>query len=218
MTLYTVGHSNQSFEEFAEMLQSQKIGVIVDVRSVPASKYTPQFNKEPLQIALKKIGIVYMSFAEEFGARRTDSLDENNNVNFEKAVKTEAFQRGFARVMKGLNEGLRISLMCSEANPLGCHRFAMVSRYFFEHGVDVQHIVKERSSDGSIKIALKSHRQLQDEMVADYVKRKKIPSVSPADLFGDGEITNEQQIVLAYRAKNSEIAYHQEPELEYEYL
>lgn len=40
-TLYTVGHSNQTFDDLLKMLQAQYINVIVDVHSVPASKYTP---------------------------------------------------------------------------------------------------------------------------------------------------------------------------------
>lgn len=208
--LYTIGHSNQSFEEFATMLQSQRINVIVDVRSVPASKYTPQFNKEPLQTLLKRINITYMSFADEFGARRTDAFDENNNVDFEKAVLTPAFQKGVQRLKTGLDNGFRISLMCSEANPIDCHRFAMVSRYFFEHGVDVQHIMKETKTGELPKIVVVGHKELQDKMVAEYVHKKKIPLVCPPDMFGENEITPEQQIVLAYRQKNKEIAYHQE--------
>ena len=210
-TLYTIGHSNQGFEEFLEMLQSQKINVIVDVRSVPASKYTPQFNREPLQAALNRAGIHYMWFGEEFGARRTDSLDVDNKVNFEKAVQTLAFLRGTERVLNGLQKGYRISLMCSEAHPLECHRFAMVSRWFFEHDVDVQHIVRDEQGQ---TIAV-PHQTLQDEMVAEYVRKKKIPQVQPPDMFGENECTKEQQIVLAYRQKNKEIAYQQEIEDRY---
>ena len=175
-TLYTVGHSNQTFEDLLGMLQAQHINVIVDVRSVPASKYTPQFNQQPLSAALQREHIHYLHFGNEFGARRTDALDADNKVDFEKAVLTPAFQEGVKRLMDGLHKGYRISLMCSEANPLECHRFAMVSRYFFEHGVDVQHIVHA------------------------------------PDMFGENECTKEQQIVLAYRQKNKEIAYQQETE------
>ena len=210
-SLYTVGHSNQSFEQFLEMLQSQGINVIVDVRSVPASKYTPQFNREPLQAALNRAGIHYMWFGEEFGARRTDALDADNKVDFEKAVQTPAFLRGTERVLNGLQKGYRISLMCSEAHPLECHRFAMVSRWFFEHCVDMQHIVHDENGQ---TIAV-PHKQLQDEMVAEYVRKKKIPQVQPPDMFGENECTKEQQIVLAYRQKNKEIAYQQEIEERY---
>ena len=211
MTLYSIGHSNQSFEDFLEMLQSQGINVIVDVRSVPASKYTPQFNREPLQVALNRSGIHYMWFGEEFGARRTDALDADNKVDFEKAVQTPAFLRGTERVLNGLQKGYRISLMCSEAHPLECHRFAMVSRWFFEHGVDMQYIVHDENGQ-TITIP---NKQLQDEMVAEYVRKKKIPQVQPPDMFGENECTKEQQIVLAYRQKNKEIAYQQEIEERY---
>ena len=211
MTLYSIGHSNQTFEQFLEMLQSQGINVIVDVRSVPASKYTPQFNREPLQAALNRSGIHYMWFGEEFGARRTDALDADNKVDFEKAVQTPAFLRGTERVLNGLQKGYRISLMCSEAHPLECHRFAMVSRWFYEHGVDMQHIVHDENGQ---TVAI-SHKQLQDEMVAEYVRKKKIPQVQPPDMFGENECTKEQQIALAYRQKNKEIAYQQEIEERY---
>jgi len=207
-TLYTVGHSNQSFEDLLGMLQAQHINVIVDVRSVPASKYTPQFNQKPLQAALQREGVHYLHFGNEFGARRTDALDEDNKVDFEKAVLTPAFQEGVKRLMDGLHKGYRISLMCSEANPLECHRFAMVSRYFFEHGVDVQHIVHNENGD----VTCIPHQQLQDEMVKEYVRKKKIPEVQPPDMFCENECTKEQQVVLAYRQKNKEIAYQQETE------
>ncbi len=209
-TLYTIGHSNQSFGEFLQMLQSQFINVIVDVRSVPASKYNPQFNSDILRLELGRNHIHYMHFGKEFGARRTDCLDEHNNVDFEKAVTTPAFLRGVDRLMDGLNKGFRISLMCSEGNPLECHRFALVSRYFYEHGVHVKHIVKKILSNGELSIYTVDHKTLQDEMISEYEKKGKIPAVCPPDLFGLNECTTEQQIVLAYRQKNKEIAYHQQ--------
>lgn len=211
--LFTIGHSNQTFEEFLQMLQSQQINVVVDVRSIPASKYTPQFNKEPLSASLKRNNIAYLHFGEEFGARRTDALDEFNNVNFEKAVTTENFQKGVERILNGLQKGYRISFMCSEANPLECHRFALVSRYFFEHGINVIHIMRDKEQDPTTGTFTKSHQELQNEMIAEYVKKKRVPAVCAPDMFGENEVTPGQQIILAYRQKNKEIAYHQqEPE------
>ncbi len=205
-TIYTIGHSNQSLDEFLEMLQTIGIQVVADVRSVPASKYTPQFNREHLQAELKQNGIVYLPFGEEFGARRTDSLDANGKVNFEKAVLTPAFLHGTERMMNGLQKGYKIALMCSEANPLECHRFAMVSRWFFQHGINVEHIVHDAENN----TILRSHKELQDEMVAEYVRKKKIPQIQPPDMFGENECTEEQQIALAYQQKNKEIGYKQQ--------
>ena len=205
--LYSVGHSNQSQEEFLELLKKHDVNCIVDVRSVPASKYTPQFNMEPLKWFLKKNDIQYLHFGEEFGARRTDSLNIEGQVDFEQAVRTTNFNRGVERLMNGLQKGFRISLMCSEANPLECHRFSLVSRYFYDNGLDVQHILK----DGE----LASHEFLEKEMIDEYLHSKK-PKLADIDqLFGS--YTAEDQRCDAYRLKNKEIGYKPQYELEETY-
>jgi uncharacterized protein (DUF488 family) len=104
--LYSVGHSNQSQEEFLQLLLAHNVNCIVDVRSVPASKYTPQFNMEPLKWFLKSHDIQYLHFGDEFGARRTGCLDDNEQVNFELAVQTSSFKHGVERLMKGLATSL----------------------------------------------------------------------------------------------------------------
>ena len=209
-TLYTIGHSNQTYNEFLSMLQSQGINVIVDVRSVPASKYTPQFNQAPLKASLLRSGINYLHFGDQFGARRNDAFDKDKKVDFELAVQTSAFLEGVERITNGINKGYKIALMCSEAEPLECHRFAMVSRYFHEHGFDVQHIVKRHDDTLGTIVTTKPHLELQTEMIAEYVRKKKVPQVCPPDMFGENEVTPEKQIALAYQQKNKEIAYQEQ--------
>ena len=205
--LYSVGHSNQSQEEFLELLKKHGINCIVDVRSVPASKYTPQFNLEPLKWFLRANEIQYLHFGDEFGARRTDCLDADGQVNFEKAIDTANFQRGVERLMNGLQKGFRISLMCSEANPLECHRFALVSRFFYDNGLDVQHILK----DGE----LASHAALEKQMIDEYLHSKKHRLAETDQLFGS--YTEEDQRRDAYRLKNKEIGYKPQYEMEETY-
>ena len=198
--LYSVGHSNQTQEEFLELLKSHDVNCIVDVRSVPASKYTPQFNMEPLKWFLKSHGIQYLHFGEEFGARRTDCLDADEQVNFEKAIETPNFKRGVDRLMNGLAKGFRISLMCSEANPLECHRFSLVARYFYDHWLDVQHILKDAE--------LVSHKALEEEMIAEFLHSRKFRVPEVDELFGS--YTVEDQRRDAYRQKNKEIGHRME--------
>ena len=197
--LYTVGHSNQTQEEFLELLKSHDVNCIVDVRSVPASKYTSQFNMEPLKWFLKNHDIQYLHFGEEFGARRTDCLDADGQVNFELAVETPNFKRGVERLMKGLEKGFRIALMCSEANPLECHRFSLVSRYFYDNGLDVQHILKGAE--------LAPHKVLEDEMIAEFLRSRKYHLSEVDELFGT--YSAEAQRRDAYRQKNREIGFQQ---------
>ena len=146
-TIYTIGHSNHEIDYFLELLQSQKINCVVDVRSIPASKYNPQFNQKPLGAFLKKNEIIYMHFGDEFGARQEDEklLDENGCVNFIWFQKTRAFQEGIERIDIGLEKGFKIALMCSEGNPLECHRFSMISVYLESIDIEVQHILKNKT-------------------------------------------------------------------------
>ena len=205
--LYSIGHSSQTQDEFLALLTPVGINCIVDVRSVPASKYSPQFNQEALKWFLKSHGIQYLHFGDEFGARRTDSFDKDGQVNFEKAVKTTQFQQGVDRLMKGLEKGYQIALMCSESDPLECHRFSMVSRYFYDHGLDVQHILK----DGT----LVSHASLEKKMINQFLHSRKY-RLSEVDLLF-GTYSEEDQRNDAYRLKNKEIGYKPELQLEEEY-
>lgn len=199
--LYTVGHSNQTVDAFLQLIKQFEINCIVDVRSVPASKYSPQFNEEPLSAFLKRHDVYYLPFGHYFGARRYDCLNEYGQVDFEQAVHTPAFLQGAERLLGGLRKGFHISLMCSEADPLECHRFSLVSRYFHENGLTVKHILKDAETA--------SHAELETQMIRDYVKRKKLPETDT--LFGLYDA--EQQRKDAYRLKNKEIGFVQQEEL-----
>ena len=59
--IYTVGHSNHSIDYFKELIDTYKINCIIDVRSVPASTYNPQFNKDALNNYLIYHKIIYFS-------------------------------------------------------------------------------------------------------------------------------------------------------------
>lgn len=192
--LFTVGHSNGTLERLLNLIKLADVNCIIDVRSVPASSYSPHFNKESLQKFLNNNGVLYGHFGEEFGARRTDSYIDGQ-VNFEKAVTTEAFQRGVKRIEKGLANGYRIAFMCSESKPLDCHRFSMISRFFVDNGYEVSHILH---SDEIV-----SHSVLEKEMIDIYVKKKKLREV---DLMF-GEYDSDMQRVDAYRLKNKDIGY-----------
>lgn len=200
--LYTIGHSNQSQEEFLRLLKSHTVNCIVDVRSVPSSKFSPQFNSEPIKYFLKSNDVQYLHLGNEFGARRTDCLDNSGQVNFEQAICTPRFQAGVNRIVTGLGKGYNIALMCSESNPLDCHRFSLIARYFYDNGFDVMHILKGAE--------LASHKDLETKMIDEYLlsKKKRLPEID--QMFGT--YTREDQRRDAYRLKNKEIGY--KPQLE----
>ena len=196
-TIYTIGHSNHSLEEFLTLLQDYEVECIIDVRSIPASSYSPQFNQESLKLFLKKNNVQYLYFGEEFGARRTDCLNEKGQVDFEEAMKTPAFLSGVARIERGLEKGYHIALMCSEGNPLECHRFSLLSRFFFDRGINILHILK----DGN----LASQQYLEKQMINDFMHSKKYHLSEIDEIFGT--YSKQDQRKDAYRLKNKEIGY-----------
>ncbi|MBY0425900.1 MAG: DUF488 domain-containing protein [Cytophagales bacterium] len=149
MEIFTIGSSLLTESEFLNNLRKYNIDALVDVRSVPFSNFTPQFNENNLKIFLRKNKIHYIPMSKEFGARRVEKdAYSGNKVDFIKTANLPIFKEGIKRIEKGLKKGLRIALMCTEKDPLDCHRFILVSRNLKkELGVDVNHI----HIDGSIE-------------------------------------------------------------------
>jgi uncharacterized protein (DUF488 family) len=88
--IYTVGHSTHPLNYFLSLLQEYHVNCLVDVRSVAASSYNPQFKREPFSNFLKNNGIIYLHLPEEFGARQSESdlLDEKGKVDFSKVRRS----------------------------------------------------------------------------------------------------------------------------------
>mgnify|MGYP002777874138 CR=1 FL=1 len=194
LPVFTVGHSNHPFPYFLELLQAHGITCLVDVRSVAASAYNPQFNGGVLFAALKNRGIAYLHFAREFGARHDDPalLDAEGRVDFGKVQRSAAFRSGMERLKSGLEKGHVVALMCSEADPLECHRFAMVSSHLSRNGFDVRHILKDKT--------LLANAELEELLLKKYAK--KLPQTSLFEI-----VTPAEQLAAAYRLCNREIGF-----------
>ena len=148
--LFSIGHSTHSFEEFLAMLRAHKISHLVDVRSVPKSRYVPWFNKPGLQGALNKAKIKYTHLPELGGRRK--SLPDSINQGW----RNSAF-RGYADYMqtpefflalRKLNQIIRLSknvaIMCAEAVPWRCHR-QLIADAEIVRGVKVYDIMSTHS-------------------------------------------------------------------------
>jgi uncharacterized protein (DUF488 family) len=193
--IYTIGHSTHQLNFFLELLKIAEINCIVDVRSVPASAHNPQYNQDALKNFLKNNNITYLHFAKEFGARQTDYnlLDNEGRLDFVKFRKTEPFHQGVKRIRQGINNGFKIAIMCSESEPLDCHRFSMVSIGLENDGFEVRHILKDKS--------IKTNLELEKELLKKYGKK-----ISQNSLF-DMEVSIEIQLNEALILKNKEIGF-----------
>lgn len=206
--VFTIGHTLQSQDDFYDMLQQLNVNCIIDVRSIPYSKHAPQFNKDTLKVYLKNKNIIYAHFGIEFGARRSDCLSSVHKdghdfwqVDFEKGVKTDNFMAGIRRLNNALGQGRTIALMCTEANPLDCHRFSFISRYLYENKYPISHIVRDK---GAHNIQVKTHKELEEYMINEYVKKGKLWEIG--GLFPELDNEKERRIE-AYRLKNNDIGY-----------
>ena len=191
--IYTIGHSTHPIDYFLELLQHYQVNSVVDVRSTPASRFNPQFNKKSLASSLNRKGIGYLHFGEAFGARQTDPLlmDHEGRVDFEKVRNTEKFKDAVSRISKGTHDGYSIALMCSEAEPLSCHRFVMISPAFRDF--KVRHILKDKSF-------------LNQEDLEEQLLRKFSKELSQTKVFESND-SKSQKLALAYKMMNKIVGY-----------
>jgi len=193
--IYTIGHSTHELNYFLELLNRYSVTYLVDVRSIAASAYNPQYNKDTISHFLEENGVVYSHFAEEFGARQTDPdlLDDEGKVDFEMVRNSYSFKNGIERLWLEQEKGFIIALMCSESEPFDCHRFSMISIALEKEGFEVKHIMKDKT--------IKSNAQLENQLLKKY--EKKIPK---PDMFNPN-VSLDDQLKVAYRLRNKEIGY-----------
>ncbi|HYV24809.1 MAG TPA: DUF488 domain-containing protein [Pyrinomonadaceae bacterium] len=151
LSVFTIGHSTRSLDEFSEILKSFRIEILVDVRSFPGSRRYPHFNREALEDSLGATGIQYIHLPELGGRRRPlpDSLNMTwRNESFRgyaDYMETDNFSEGIGRLLE-LARDRRTAIMCSEAVWWRCHR-SMISDYLKAKGVDVIHLLAAGKSE-----------------------------------------------------------------------
>ena len=150
-TIWTIGHSTRSIEEFIEMLLTFGIEILVDIRSFPGSKRFPQFNKENLAESLLTNKIEYVHILR-LGGRRTPTKDSKNTGWKEEAfrgyadyMETEYFKKGIEELIE-IAEKRKTAIMCSEAVWWKCHR-SMISDYLKLNGWTVLHIMDKTKTE-----------------------------------------------------------------------
>jgi uncharacterized protein (DUF488 family) len=149
-TIYTIGHSTRSIEQFLGLLQAHNIEELVDVRTVPKSRHNPQFGQEELAAALQQAGIGYMHLGKLGGLRHSskDSINlgwQNSSFRgFADYMATPEFQQGLDE-LKAIAEKKRVAIMCAEAVPWRCHR-SLIADALTTQGWQVLHIQSKKTA------------------------------------------------------------------------
>ena len=144
-TIYTIGHSTRTIEEFLELLFSFNIKIVADIRRLPGSRKYPQFDQDTLKKSLEENEIDYV-YIEDLGGRRPAKKDSKNTTWRNKSfqgyadyMETDSFSDGVVELAKFAYEQ-PTAMMCSEAVWWRCHR-SMVSDYLKAKGWEVLHIM-----------------------------------------------------------------------------
>ena len=145
--LMTIGHSNLPADRFITLLRDSKVSAVIDVRSVPFSRWCPWFSSKPLAARLAADGIAYLPLGDELGGRPRDpQLYCDGIADYEAMARRPEFRAGLDRVIDETRRH-RVCLLCSEREPLDCHRCLLVGRALAERGVTPGHI----RADGTIE-------------------------------------------------------------------
>ena len=147
--LYTIGHSTRRLEDLVRLLQASRIACLADVRTLPRSRHTPQFNREALTVDLPKASIQYVHLPRLGGLWKSHAEESSKSGwrnagfrGFADYMRTDEFASGLDALwdLTGL---LRTAIMCAEALYRRCHR-SLIADAFMVRGGTVCHILSDQ--------------------------------------------------------------------------
>jgi uncharacterized protein (DUF488 family) len=147
--IYTIGHSRHPAERFVELLGMHEITRLIDVRSHPASKWSPQFGKAALKRTLASHAIEYVFLGRELGGRPegAEFYRSDGSVDYERRVQANDFRAGVERLVAIALER-KSAIMCAEEDPARCHRRVLITPALQRAGVAVLHV----RGDGRLEV------------------------------------------------------------------
>ncbi len=207
-------------DQMFETLQKYGVSYLVDIRSIPFSKQYPQCNSNSLKLTGARFSIPYIH-VPELGAKaspmqdvfskasdiffddifpiaaskrpeKTELTANDEIVDFHKFRNDDYFLQGLKRIENAYDKNFTLALMCSEKEPINCHRYFLVSRKveeMFGDWIEVEHILKNKKGE----IISVSNCELDKELSEIIFKREEIKKLNllEKDLFtGEARIDN----------------------------
>ena len=142
--IFTIGHSTRPIKAFVRLLKAHGVQGVIDVRTIPRSRHSPQFNRDQLSPALHRVRIHYRHLAGLGGLRhaRPDSINGGwRNASFRgyaDYMQTQEFDDSLRRCIDFAKRE-RVVLMCAEAVPWRCHR-SLIADALLARGIAVSEI------------------------------------------------------------------------------
>jgi uncharacterized protein (DUF488 family) len=145
--IYTIGHSTKPTAELIKALKNFGITLLIDVRTIPRSRFNPQYNTENLQAALAAQHIGYEHMPGLGGLRRPTKSNLNKgwrNSSFRgyaDYMQSDAFDDNLRKLIEKAKQST-IVIMCAEALPWRCHR-SLIADALIAKGLEVHHIMDQ---------------------------------------------------------------------------
>ena len=145
--VFTIGHSTRQISDFIHLLKSHGVQRVVDVRTLPRSRFNPQFDVARLPGLLRSAHIHYTHLPGLGGLRRPrpDSINLGwRNESFRgyaDHMQTPAFRQELERCV-ALASAERVALMCAEAVPWRCHR-SLIADALVARGIEALEIASD---------------------------------------------------------------------------
>jgi uncharacterized protein (DUF488 family) len=153
--VWTIGHSNHALDVFLGLLGGERIELVADVRSHPYSRFAPHFNRARLEPELAARGVGYAFLGRELGGRPAldEHYDDEGHALYGPMSETPAFREAVDRVLAEAGER-RVALLCSESDPVICHRRLLVGKVLADRGAELRHILRDGSVSVEMDVAL----------------------------------------------------------------
>lgn len=123
---FTIGYTGRRLEEFLDLLESQEVQTLVDIRQYPVSMYRPEMSKANLKRAVEERGMIYVHFPQlgvprDIRARAIETGTRDVIWEwYDQHIVGQYVRRNLHRFFNTLVH--RVALMCVEIDPQECHR------------------------------------------------------------------------------------------------
>ena len=132
-TIYTIGFTKKTLQEFLDLLKENKITKLVDIRINRVSQLAGFAKEEDLKYLLNHFMNIKYEVIEDLAPTKEILKEYRDDKDWEKYEET------FLRIMKErniekyknrlFNPADKVVLLCSEAEPEKCHR-RLVAEYY----------------------------------------------------------------------------------------
>jgi len=123
---FTLGYTGRKLDEILDVLVSNHVRTLVDIRQFPVSMYRPEVSKNNLKRSVEERGLLYAHFPELGVPRdiRAKAIETGSRdviwAWYDQHIVPSYLGRNLHRFLNSIEHP--VALMCVEIDPQECHR------------------------------------------------------------------------------------------------